>query len=147
MKRRIDYDHMLDLYNQGLGDTEISNIIGCDKSTIYRWRKLHGLEPNCKRGTRKPFDAECCDCGRTFEARSSMAKRCLECRLDKTLIFNELKRLRYHYAIVCKTDPERAKKIAKEIEELEGEEFKEFVLNGMADNMDDISVKKHPYWG
>jgi len=41
-------DEFLELYNQGLNDTEISRIIGCNHVTIHKKREKLGLKPNFK---------------------------------------------------------------------------------------------------
>ena len=40
---KYDHGRMLELYRQGMNDREISRDIGCDPTTVQKWRRMNGL--------------------------------------------------------------------------------------------------------
>lgn len=45
----LDHNEALRLYSRGLTDTRISETMGCNAATIWRWRKKKGLPVNAMR--------------------------------------------------------------------------------------------------
>lgn len=45
-RKKYSREELLNYYNQGLNDTEISRAMGCSESTVNGWRQENGLENN-----------------------------------------------------------------------------------------------------
>lgn len=41
-----EHDRRLELYNQGMNDRQIAEILGVGDTAIYKWRKQNGMKPN-----------------------------------------------------------------------------------------------------
>jgi hypothetical protein len=53
-KKTIPYKKVEELYNDGLNDREIADQVGCNKISIFIWRRENKLKPN----SRIPMDCE-----------------------------------------------------------------------------------------
>lgn len=78
MSRRGETKHRrkLELYNQGLTDREIANILGLSRATISHWRKKNNLLPNTTTG-------KCEICGAVFQKTNPRTKYCCACREER----------------------------------------------------------------
>lgn len=45
-RRKVDYDLIAKLYEQGYVDREIAARVGCYHNTVFAWRKKYNLHPN-----------------------------------------------------------------------------------------------------
>ena len=45
-RRRLDYNRMYELYNQGMSDREIASSVGCCACSVSSWRERYNLLPN-----------------------------------------------------------------------------------------------------
>lgn len=114
--KKINEAKAMELYNQGLIDTDIARCLGLSQTTVTNWRLRQGLKRN-------KLKKICIDCGKQFETICRGAKRCPECRRMKYIIYYEVVKLRCMMWDLIKSDPLTAYKIVSEMRKEEGEEF------------------------
>lgn len=139
----------LELYNQGLNDSEIGREIGCERYTITYWRRAHGLSPNFRVKKNMPLILQqkiCPVCKNEFTKRApNQIYCCPECRevaeqassrqngFEYTIKHNAIASLRRSYYKLLSSNPAKALEMKKIMEEEEGPEFTALALDGIVE--------------
>ena len=96
-----------------------------------RWKQRNAPE-------KKVIQARnCCDCGVSFLPQHDSAKRCPSCREEQHKEYFQrrsvIARIRGNYASLAVLDPAAAREFDEAMRAEEGDEFVEFVLDGMVE--------------
>ena len=113
--------------NDDFTHSELATILGVRADTITRRLKKLGLQTHHKEGT-----FICKRCHNSFDTYNFHKKICDDCKHIQNEIYFEVRRIRYLYHSLLNENPRLAQAISDEMEAVEGRDFRELAINGLA---------------